>query len=69
MTGGVAFVSSHEYGIRGVVDTPPPCSALVELLHRLFPIFPVLRPSGNQVRHYLAVPGDGNGLSVLDHSW
>ena len=69
MTGGVALVPSREYVIRGEVDTTPPCSSSTESFHSLCPICPVLRPNGNQVRHYPAVAGDGNGLSMLDHSW
>ena len=48
-----------------VVDTPPPCSSLAESFHCRFSTRAILRVSGNQVGNRLAVPGDGNGLSVL----
>ena len=65
------LVSRREYGIRGVVDAPPPCSSSSELLHRLFPIFPVLRPSGNQVialihRRGSLEPAVKRAMMVLD---
>ena len=69
MTAAVAVVTGREYLFRGEVDTPPPCSALAESLHRRFSTRAVVRTGGQKVRDHLAVPGYGNGLSMLDHSW
>ena len=55
-----------EYLLGGESHALPPGAALPEALYRPFAVGAVLRRSGNQMRHRLAVPRDGNGLSVLD---
>ena len=57
-----------EYLVGGEGHALPPGAALSEALYRPFAVGAALCRSGNQMRHRLAVPGDGNGLSVLDHS-
>ncbi len=55
-----------EYLIRREDNAPPHSAPLPEALYRLLAVGTVLRRSGNQMRNRLAVPGYGNGLSVLD---
>ena len=57
-----------EYLLGGESYALPPGAALSEALYRPFAVGAVLRRSGNQMRNRLAVPGYGNGLSVLDRS-
>ncbi len=57
-----------EYLLSGESHALPPGAALPEALYRSFAVGTVLRRSGNQMRNRLAVPGYGNGLSVLDHT-
>ena len=61
-------MAGDEYLLRGESHALPPGAALPEALYRPFAVGAVLRGSGNQMRNRLAVPGYGNGLSVLDHS-
>ena len=61
-------MSRGEYLLRGESHALPSGAALAELLHRLFAIGAVLGRGGNQVSNGLAVPGNGNSLSALDHS-
>ncbi len=57
-----------EYLLSGESHALPPGAALPEALYCSFAVGTVLRRSGNQMRNRLAVPGYGNGLSVLDHT-
>ena len=61
MTRGEYLLSRESHAL-------PPGAALPETLYRSFAVGTVLRRSGNQMRNRLAVPGYGNGLSVLDHT-
>jgi hypothetical protein len=56
-----------KYLIRGEGNALPPGAALTELFNRLLPVDAVLDSSRNQVGNSLAVPGYGDGFSVLDH--
>ena len=61
-------MSRGEYLLRGECHALPSDAALPEALYRPFAVGAVLRRSGNQMRNRLAVPGYGNGLSVLDRT-
>ena len=61
-------MAGGKYLLSGESHALPPGAALPEALYRSFAVGAVLRRSGNQMRNRLAVPGYGNGLSVLDHS-
>ena len=61
-------MARREYLLRGESNTLPSGAVLPEALDGPFAVGAVLRGSGNQMRNRLAVPGYGNGLSVLDHT-
>ncbi len=61
----MTLVARGEYLIRGEGNAPPAGAALPETSYRPLAVGLVLGVGGNQVRNGLAVPGNGNRLSVL----
>ena len=62
----VTFMARGQYLLRGESHAFPPGATLAEAFYHPFADCAVLRGSGNKMRNRLAVPGYGNGLSVLD---
>lgn len=61
----MTFMARGEYLLDGQVHVPPSGAPSPEPLHRPFAACAVLRTGGNQVRNPPAVPGYGDGLSML----
>ena len=57
-----------EYLLRRESYALPPSAALSEMLYDSLSVGAVQRKSGTQIRNQLAVPGYGNGFSVLDYT-
>ncbi len=57
-----------EYLLRRENSALPPGAALSETLYGSLSVGALLRRRGNQIRNQLAVPGYGNGFSVLDYT-
>ncbi len=59
---------SGEYLLCRENSALPPGATLSETLYGSLSVGVVLRRSGNQIRNQFAVPGYGNGFSVLDYT-
>ena len=64
----MTLVARGKYLISRERNAPPPGAALPKALYRPLAIGAVLNAGGNQVCNYLAVPGNGDSLAMLDRS-